>query len=81
MQLPSHMMCSIHSSIGVSLKGQPMGIGRISSGGVSGPVEGSGAAKPGRRHFLTYGYLDLVFSHVLLYFPLNPESVIAMFAH
>ena len=46
MQLPSHLMFAIHSSIGLSLKGHHMGIGRISSVGVSGPVEGSGAAKP-----------------------------------
>ena len=52
MQLPSHLMFAIHSSIGLSLKGQPMGIGRISSGGVSGPVKGLGAAKPGVETFL-----------------------------
>ena len=52
MQLPSHLMFAIHSSIGLSLKGHRMGIGRISSVGVSGPVEGSGAAKPGPEAFL-----------------------------
>ena len=46
MQLPSHLMFEIFSSVGLSLKGHYMGIGRISSVGVSGPVEGSGAAKP-----------------------------------
>ena len=81
MQLPSHLMFVIQSSIGLSLKGHPMGIGRISSEGVSGPMEGSGGAKPGRRLFWTYGYLDLVFPNVLLYFPLSPESVSAMLAH
>ena len=52
MHLPSHLMFAIHSSIGFSLKGHHMGIGRISSVGVSGPVEGSGAAKPGPEAFL-----------------------------
>ena len=52
MQLPSHLMFAIHSSIGLSLKGHNMGIGRISFVGVSGPVEGSGAAKPGPEAFL-----------------------------
>ena len=47
-----------------------MGIGRISSVGASGPVEGSGAAKPGPEAFLA-----LVFPHGFLYFPLNPETV------
>ena len=45
MQLPSHLMFAIHSSIGLSSKGCHMGMERISSGGASGPLEGSGAAK------------------------------------
>ena len=55
MQLPSHLKFAIHSSIGLSSKGGHMGMGKISSGGASGPVEGSGSAKPGRRLFLTHG--------------------------
>jgi hypothetical protein len=47
-------MFAIHSSICLSLKGYPMGIGRIYSGGVSGPVEGSGVAKPGAEAFLDF---------------------------
>ena len=52
MQLPSHLQFAIHSLIGLSSKGCYMGMGRISSGGASGPVEGSGAAKPGAEAFL-----------------------------
>ena len=56
-------------------------MGRIYSAGASGPVEGSGAAKPGAHAILlTHGYFDLVFPYMFLNFPLNPESVIAMFA-
>ena len=47
MQLPSHLMLEIHSSIGLFSKGFHMGMGRIFSGGAYGPVEGSRAAKPG----------------------------------
>ena len=43
MQLPSHLLFAI----GLSSKGCHRGMGRISSGGASAPVEGSGAAKPG----------------------------------
>ena len=34
------------------LTGSPLGIGSISSVGVSGPVEGTGEAKPGTEAFL-----------------------------
>ena len=44
MQLPSHLIFAIHSSIGLSSKGHNMGMGRIFSGGASGPVEGSGGS-------------------------------------
>ena len=40
MQLPSHVMFAIQSSIGLTSKGHHMGMGRISSGGASGPVHG-----------------------------------------
>ena len=52
MQLPIHIMLVIHSSIGLSSNGCHIGKGRISSGGVSWPVERSGAAKPGAKAFL-----------------------------
>ena len=47
MQLPYDLKFAIHSSIGLSSKDCHMGMGRLSSEGASGPVEGSGAAKPG----------------------------------
>ena len=53
-----------------------MGIGRISSGEAFGPVEGSGAAKPGQRLFLTSGLIELVYPHVFLHFPLNPRLLV-----
>ena len=51
-QLPSHLLLAIHSSIGLSSKGHHMGMGKISSGRASGPVEESGAAKPGAEAFI-----------------------------
>ena len=81
MQLPSHLMFAIHSSIDLSSKGCHMGMRRISSGGASGPVEESGAAKPGGWLLLTNGQLDIVFPHVFLHFPLNLEPLIPIFAH
>ena len=44
MQLPSHLIFAIHSSIGLSTKGHNMGMGKISSGGASEPMEGSGGS-------------------------------------
>ena len=56
-----------------------MGIGRISSVGVSGPVEGSGAAKPGPEAFLDLWLAcPCVSSWVSL---LSTESVTAIFEH
>ena len=46
MQFPSNLMFAIHPSIGLASKGRHMGMGNISSGGASGPVEGSEEEKP-----------------------------------
>ena len=62
MQLTSHLMFAIHSSIGLSSKGGHIDMGIISSEGASAPVEGSGAPKPGRRLVLTQAKLDLCVS-------------------
>ena len=68
MQLPSHVMFAIHSTIGLSSKGHHMSMGRIVSGGASGTVEGSGQQHLWRRLLLTHGELDLVFPYVFLFF-------------
>ena len=58
-------MFAIHLSIGMSLKGRYIGMGRNFSGGASGTVERSGAAKPGAEAFLDSSYAGpCVFSYV-----------------
>ena len=52
MQFPSNLMFAIHPSIGLTSKGCHMGMGKISSGGASGPVQGSEAEKPWAEAFL-----------------------------
>ena len=81
MQLPPHLTFAIHSLIDLISKGCHMGMGRISSGEASGPVERSRAVNLGQRLLLTHGYLDLMFPHVFCNFPVNPEPMIVMFAH